>query len=85
MKYLVLKQFTSYGRLFLRGETVDGSEIRTPSLRQSEGKIVPAVPSFEVPEEIVSEQAPPQDISDGDDDKSDIAPKKTFGLFLKKE
>ena len=96
MKYLVLKSFISFGKHLQKGDTVDASEIRSPTLRQSEGKIIPAVPSFEVPEEKVTEQAPPQDISEGAayiDGESDAKPaielsKKpggAFSLLFKKE
>ena len=62
MKYLVLHQFRSFGKTLRKGQVVDESEIRTPSLRMSEGKITPAVSSSTVPEEEVTEVsvAPPQ-------------------------
>lgn len=89
MKYLVLRQFTSFGKLLVKGTTVDESEIRSPRLRQSEGKIIPAVPSFEVPEEKAAEQASPQDTLDGVDntlptteDQKPIGGK--FNLFFNK-
>lgn len=51
-KYLVLRPFNSYGRYFRKGDVVDAAEIRTPSLRMSEGKIIPAVSSAKVPEDV---------------------------------
>lgn len=55
MKYLVLRRFWSYGKLLEKGSVVDESEIRSPNLRRSEGKITPAVSSLEVPEEFGAE------------------------------
>ena len=49
MEYLVLRRFSSYGRLLIKGTVVDESEIRSPRLRMAEGKIVPAVSSSTVP------------------------------------
>jgi hypothetical protein len=49
MKYLVLQNFRSYGKEHLKGDVVDESEIRSPLLRISEGKITPAVSSFTAP------------------------------------
>lgn len=68
MKYLVLHQFRSFGKTLRKGQVVDESEIRTPSLRMSEGKISPAVSSSTVPEEEVTEVsvAPPQASEDVD-------------------
>lgn len=43
MKYLVLHTFRSFGRTLRKGEVVDESAIRSPRLRLSERKIVPAV------------------------------------------
>lgn len=50
MKYLVLHNFWSYGRYLRKGEVVDEAEIRSPRLRRSEGKILPAVSSKTAPE-----------------------------------
>lgn len=64
MKYLVLHTFRSFGKMLHKGDVVDESEIRTPSLRRSEGKIIPAVSSSTVPaEEAVFEESavPPQE------------------------
>lgn len=73
MKYLVLTRFRSYGKQFEKGMVVDESEIRSPMLRMSEGKIIPAVSSSTVPAEpgddITSEPAS-QDVS-GDVDTGD--------------
>lgn len=55
MKYLILRSFRSYGKYLERGTTVDESEIRSPILRCSEGKITPAVSSFTVPKEFGSD------------------------------
>jgi len=52
MQYLVLRPFTSYGVFYKKGDIVDESMIRSPYLRKSEGKIVPAVSSARVPEEV---------------------------------
>lgn len=49
MKYLILHNFTSYGRYLRKGEVVDEAEIRSPRLRRSEGKIIPAVSSKAAP------------------------------------
>ena len=43
MKYLVLRSFRCYGRTLRKGEVVDESAIRSPRLRRSEGKIMPAI------------------------------------------
>ena len=68
MKFLVLRQFMSFGKCFKKGSVVNGEEIRSPRLRQSEGKIVPAVSSFNVPVEFNEELAPQEDL--GDDNKA---------------
>ena len=41
----------------MKGTIVDESQIRSPRLRQSEGKIIPAVSSFEVP---IEEEVKPE-------------------------
>lgn len=51
MTYLVVIPFRSFGKTLKRGQLVDESEIRSPRIRYSEGKIVPAVSSSEIPEE----------------------------------
>ncbi len=60
MEYLILQRFRSFGKTLEKGSVVVDSEIRSPRLRQSEGKIIPAVSSFEVPVEFVSEVQAPQ-------------------------
>lgn len=67
MKYLVLRRFWSYGKLLEKGSVVDESEIRSPNLRRSEGKITPAVSSLEVPEGFGAEDTGSQVLL-GDDD-----------------
>jgi len=69
MQYLVLQRFSSIGKTFLKGTVVDGREMRSPRLRQSEGKIVPAVSSFNVPAEPGSEGPAPQGIIGSEDRK----------------
>lgn len=51
MKYLVLHNFRSYGKRHVKGEVVDEAEVRSPRLRISEGKIVPAVSSLAEPDQ----------------------------------
>lgn len=59
MKYLVMHPFTSYGVFFHRNEVIDESVIRSPRLRQSEGKILPIVPEQEViPQPVVQPEIP---------------------------
>lgn len=79
MKYLVLHQFRSFGKTLHKGQIVDESEIRSPSLRRSEGKITPAVSSSTVPEEEVTEVsvAPPQASEDVDTGKQPEQPEQT--------
>lgn len=45
MEYLVLRPFRSFGVHFAKGSIVDASQVRTPRLKMSEGKIIPAVSS----------------------------------------
>lgn len=72
-KYLVLHSFNSFGKRHLRGDVVLATDIRSPGLRQSEGKIILAVPSTEVPAEevLVSAKAPSRVLSE-----DEIQPKK---------
>lgn len=100
MKYLVLHQFRTFGKTLHKGQIVDESEIRSPSLRMSEGKITPAVSSSTVPEEEVTEVsvATPQASEDVDTGKQPeqseqseqseqpVQPEqpKKFSLFAKK-
>ena len=59
MKYLVLRSFRSFGVTLHKGEVVDEAAIRSPRLRRSEGKIIPAVSSLTAPEEaVVAAQLP---------------------------
>ena len=59
MKYLVLHSFRSFGVMLHKGEVVDEAAIRSPRLRRSEGKIIPAVSSSTAPEEaVVAAQSP---------------------------
>ena len=59
MKYLVLRSFRSFGVTLHKGEVVDEAAIRSPRLRRSEGKIIPAVSSSTAPEEaVVAAQSP---------------------------
>ena len=60
MKYLVLHSFRSFGVMLHKGEVVDEAAIRSPRLRRSEGKIIPAVSSSTAPEEAVVAAQPPQ-------------------------
>lgn len=67
MKYLVLKPFRSYGIGYKKGEILDEKLIRSPYLRRSEGKIIPAVSSANVPD-VADEpiEAPAQSTEDDD-------------------
>ena len=60
MKYLVLHSFRSFGVMLHKGEVVDEAAIRSPRLRRSEGKIIPAVSSSTAPAEAVVAAQPPQ-------------------------
>ena len=94
MKYLVLHQFRTFGKTLHKGQIVDESEIRSPSLRVSEGKITPAVSSSTVPAEEVTEisVAPPQVAEDVDTGEQPVQPEqpeqpeqpRKFSLFAKK-
>lgn len=91
MKYLVLHQFRTFGKTLHKGQVVDESEIRSPSLRMSEGKITPAVSSSTVPAEEVTEAsvAPPQvaeDVDTGEQTEQPEQPEqpRKFSLFAKK-
>lgn len=61
MQYLVLRRFRTMGVWLMKGSVVDESVIKSPRIRQSEGKIIPAVSSLEVPKEMETEES----ISDG--------------------
>lgn len=79
MKYLVLRQFISYGRLLIKGTVVDESEIRSPHLRMAEGKIVPAVSSSTVPAEPGDLPDPPGAQEDVNKPVEPAKPKLSFG------
>ncbi len=87
MKYLVLHSFRSFGVTLRKGEVVDEAAIRSPRLRRSEGKIIPAVSSSPAPEEAVVAAQPSQDAGskEGSDSKDTTptekpaAPKLSFG------
>lgn len=84
MQYLVLQQFRCLGKLLKKGTVVDGREIRSPRLRQAEGKIIPAVSSFTTPAESGSEGPALQD-GFKEVDIQPVAPEKPkFNLGLKK-
>lgn len=63
MQYLILENFLSFGKRLLKGTVVDAENIRSPRLRESEGKLVPAVSSSEVPVEFGAEDPAPQGTS----------------------
>ena len=73
MKYLVLKDFESFGKRLLRGTEVDESEIRSPLLRQSEGKITPAVSSFTAPPVPETENTDAGERASGDTNKRKLS------------
>lgn len=77
MQYLVLKRFRTYGKELVKGQVVDEAEIRSPLLRMSEGKIVPAVSSSTVPAEPgvdVEVSTTPRDTEMDDDKTGDTKP-----------
>lgn len=76
MKYLVLRGFWSFGKWLTKGTYADESEIRSPRLRVSEGKIVTAVPSSNTPAETVLKNTPPdttEELKDKDSDADQSA------------
>lgn len=78
MKYLVLRRFWSYGKLLLKGTIHDESEIRHVRLKLSEGVIVPAVSSSEVPREPGDEELQDDVAAAGaPSEEEDPAPKET--------
>lgn len=82
MKYLVLHSFRSFGVMLHKGEVVDEAAIRSPRLRRSEGKIIPAVSSSTAPEEaVVAAQSPQVAVTNEGDNKptSPEKPKLSFG------
>lgn len=82
MKYLVLQRFNSFGKFLFKGDVVDDSEIRSPSIRQSEGKIIPAVSSLEVPVEFATEDVALQATSEESEDKEPEDKKEKLILKL---
>lgn len=64
MKYLVVIPFRSFGVTFHRGQLVDAAKIRSPRIRVSEGKIIPAVSSSEIPVEIAVEPPKPAKVEE---------------------
>ena len=78
MQYLVLRGFRSFDKYLEKGTVVDEADIRSPRLRLSEGKIVPAVSSLDVPAEFGTEEPPLQETFDGVD--IDAPPKLTLSF-----
>lgn len=81
MKYLVLQTFRSYGNEHQKGSVVDESEIRSPMLRVSEGKITPAVSSFTAPPVLDTENVDTGERAseESDDTSNEDKPKIKFG------
>lgn len=74
MEYLVLRSFTSYGKLLKKGTIVDETEIRNPRLRRSEKKIYPVVSSSKTADEVVDDAKTPftppqQPLNNGEETK----------------
>ena len=84
MKYLVLHSFRSFGVMLHKGEVVDEAAIRSPRLRRSEGKIIPAVSSSTAPEEAVVAAQPPQVAVTNEGDNKPTSPEKPKLSFGKK-
>ena len=84
MKYLVLHSFRSFGVMLHKGEVVDEAAIRSPRLRRSEGKIIPAVSSSTAPEEAVVAAQPSQDAVANEGDDMPTQPEKPKLSFGKK-
>ena len=84
MKYLVLHSFRSFGVMLHKGEVVDEAAIRSPRLRRSEGKIIPAVSSSTAPEEAVVAAQPPQVAVTNEGDNRPTSPEKPKLSFGKK-
>lgn len=70
MKYLILRGFRSYGVMLHKGEVVDEAAIRSPRLRCSEGKIIPAVSSSAAPEETAVAAPPSSGVATNEDSTS---------------
>ena len=84
MKYLVLHSFRSFGVMLHKGEVVDEAAIRSPRLRRSEGKIIPAVSSSTAPEEAVVAAQPPQAAVTNEGANTSTPPEKPKLSFGKK-
>lgn len=84
MKYLVLHSFRSFGVMLHKGEVVDEAAIRSPRLRRSEGKIIPAVSSSTAPEEAVVAAQPPQAAVTNEGANTPTPPEKPKLSFGKK-
>ena len=84
MKYLVLHSFRSFGVMLHKGEVVDEAAIRSPRLRRSEGKIIPAVSSSTAPEEAVVAARPSQDAGANESANKQRQPEKLKLSFGKK-
>lgn len=84
MKYLVLHSFRSFGVTLHKGEVVDEVAIRSPRLRRSEGKIIPAVSSSPVPEEVDVAAQPSQvtGTKEGSDSKNTTPTEKPAATKL---
>lgn len=75
MKYLILRSFRSYGVTLHKGEVVDEAQIRSPRLRRSEGKIIPAVSSSAASEEkVVAAPTPAGAATSEDSTPPDVQP-----------
>jgi len=57
MTYLVIHQFHSIDKVLKRGQIVDESQLRSPRLRVSEGKVVPVEEVVTVEEDELKEIA----------------------------
>lgn len=81
MEYLVLQTFRSYGKEHQKGTVVDESEIRSPLLRVSEGKITPAVSSFTAPPVLDTENVDTGERAseESEDTSTEEKPKIKFG------
>ena len=64
MRYLVLRGFRSFGKWLEKGTYVDETEIRSPRLRITEGKIAKAVPSSNIPAEEINMTTPQEHFED---------------------
>lgn len=100
MKYLVLRAFKSYGVYYHKGDIVDAAKIKSPRLRQAEGKIIvanevptkSAVPSSPSSEEAAGAIVPaadseptPSDVTTEDNETGEESPKVPLLVFPAKE